>query len=866
LSAKDGHQSPLLASLQLGPGKSGDKETGNSRVKCDLRSTPSPARAGADSDGLDGVALSGFQEQLRDKLLSASLGGIGRKGVNDLSHSAPTASPSRSRVNISKADLARADSGKADPLKVDSHLDKPGSKGLAGMKKEIVEDFLRQLLQSGRAGKLSEPSEYDNLDKECVRPATMFSMAEHAREIGNKYLQERHFAAAAHCYEVACLLCPPTLPHALTAAALGPWAVPASSPVARSNVGLRTDPTVPGAGLRDEGRNACLRQLAAYHCNCALACLELGRYGDAINEAHAALVLNPQRSLVVKALYRLAIAHANLKNMFEARRCLKRLLELDPLNEYARALLQKMGDDGEAASCQHEAAGDARPLAWVDPPKRVQCLATAARDKAKGRKAKQRNANDDVPGGANGMDPRNGANGGKDPLAPGVRLDREAGLWHTLASYGNKLYILGGGPGEAHSASPAGATKDAGTAAGNGATVADAYVRGSDELHVLDVDTFEFRQLSGSKPPHPCHCHTATVVGTNMIVFGGCGPPLEQPPLVMVLDLVQGKWRVPPLSGIPPRQRQGHSANPVQGDRQLCIFGGIEPTGEQRVARVYNDAHLLDLQSFSWRKLEVAGQKPHARFGHTTTNLPGSPGRLLIVGGRDHLGFAADPALSSGFTGLNILDTDRRVWTQQSYSGTPPMQAFYHSACVIDDSSILFLGSGAAGSDGDFLPVHLLNVSTWQWSSPSISGIGPSPRIGHVAVSVGTRVYIYGGVAMREGQAIVDKSMYVLETGRSAPPVLTQVPQSLVQQSSTPRSGLTMASTTAASTGDVRESNGRDKAPKDDDFDKDMDDEPELSFEELLEQEKAYFKRQSEKTQFPRARDAKEKDLKKGRF
>eukprot|EP00428_Durinskia_dybowskii_P017860 CAMPEP_0170215720 /NCGR_PEP_ID=MMETSP0116_2-20130129/7499_1 /TAXON_ID=400756 /ORGANISM="Durinskia baltica, Strain CSIRO CS-38" /LENGTH=146 /DNA_ID=CAMNT_0010466301 /DNA_START=44 /DNA_END=481 /DNA_ORIENTATION=+ len=130
------------------------------------------------------------------------------------------------------------------------------------------------------------------------------------------------------------------------------------------------------------------------------------------------------------------------------------------------------------------------------------------------------------------------------------------------------------------------------------------------------------------------------MVGTNMVIFGGLGPPIDQPPTVMVFDVAQGKWRVPPTSGIPPRQRQGHSASAVQGDRHLCIFGGIEPTGEPKVARIYNDTHLLDLQTFSWRKLEVAGRRPPARFGHTATNLPGSSSRLLVIGGRDHLGGA----------------------------------------------------------------------------------------------------------------------------------------------------------------------------------------------------------------------------------
>lgn len=336
------------------------------------------------------------------------------------------------------------------------------------------------------------------------RPATMLSMAEHAREIGNKYLQDRHFAAAAHCYEVACLLCP-----------------------AGSSSG----------------------QLAAYHCNCALACLELGRYGDAINEGNAALVLTPPKHLAVKALYRLAVAHANLKNAFEARRCLKRCVQLDPRNEYVQAFLGRLGEEEVPLPPVADDAGvDAgRKLSWIDLPKRLQSLGAAAREKTKGKKARLKSGLSE---------------------SSEVRLDREAGLWHSMARYNNKLYILGGLADGASTASTGKADSSLTSmiglrSAGNSAS--ESSVRGSDELHVLDMDTFELRQLTGphAKPPHPYCCHTATMVGTSMVVFGGLGPPIDQPPLVMVFDVLQGKWRAPTATGIPPRQRQvgnGHKA------------------------------------------------------------------------------------------------------------------------------------------------------------------------------------------------------------------------------------------------------------------------------------------------------------------
>jgi len=658
--------------------------------------------------------LAAFREQLREKIASSLSNGAGRKGgPDDLSCLAASA---RSRTDAVEGDTA-GDRGERSGLRDGKQGDSAGDRGersglrdgkqASGARREALEDFVKQLLHPpsfGLRGKLAEVVEAD--DKEGgSRPATMLSMAEHAREIGNKYFQDRHFAAAAHCYEVACLLCP--------------------------------------AGNGGPG------QLAAYHCNCALACLELGRYGDAINEGNAALVLTPPKHLAVKALYRLAVAHANLKNAYEARRSLKRCLELDPLNEYARAFLARLGEEEEACTQDpHEGR-----LTWIDPPKRVQCLGAMAREKAKGKKMKQKN----------GV-----------CAADEVRLDREAGLWHTVARHNSKLYILGGWSDSATGLAGPGGGKD-GSSGSPCAHAAEAQ-RGSDELHVLDVDSFELRQLSGpnSKPPHPCCCHTATMVGSSMYVFGGLGPPVDQPPLVMVFDVLQGKWRVPPTSGIPPRQRQGHTANAVQGDRHLCVFGGIEPTGEQRTARVYGDAHLLDLQSFAWRKLEVGGRRPPARFGHSATNLPGSSGKLLVVGGRDHLGGAGvGSGLGGGFTGLHILDTERRLWAQQPFTGCPPAQAFYHSACVLDDQTILFLtsGAGAAGSDAaDAVPLHLLDLESWRWSSPRAAGVCPAPRVGHAATVAGGRVYLFGGVVRRGRQAAVDKAVYVLETSQPQRP------------------------------------------------------------------------------------------------
>jgi len=344
----------------------------------------------------------------------------------------------------------------------------------------------------------------------------------------------------------------------------------------------------------------------------------------------------------------------------------------------------------------------------------------------------------------------------------------------------------------------------------------------------------------------------------------------------------------------------------------------------------------------------VVGRRPPARFGHTATNLPGSSGKLLVVGGRDHLhGGAREAPLWGAFTGLHILDTERRSWTQQSFSGTPPAQAFYHSACVLDDHTVLFLESGTGTADSslggalpDAVPLHLLDLESWRWSRPRPAGVGPAPRVGHAAAAAGSRVYLFGGVVRRGGQAVVDKAVYVLEapqkqrsdvedkeevagsgktgergrsemrSGRSDVKVEANANSgdhgddgAKLRTAALPSEGLAAAATAgaagkvcsgtsgtgqgicpqeavaaaaaaaacdAAGVGTMATMGSRAHGPqnsrderiemmlRESSFDGEMDDATELSFEELLEQEKAFFKAQSEKLSFRRAKDVKD--------
>ena len=240
------------------------------------------------------------------------------------------------------------------------------------------------------------------------------SMAEHARAIGDKCFKEQQFGAAVHCYEVATLLYPT------------------------------------GA--------SCVEQLASCHCNCASACLQLRRYGDAVSECHAALVLMPSFSLTMRALQRLAAAHICLRNYWEASRCLQNCLDLEPGN----ICLQRLSDRVMQMEGQEEVEGS-ECLVWVD------ISLPEVRDKRK-RKGKQKRG-----------------------LTEERNLDREAGIWHSMVAHNSRLYIFGGASGDTEA--------------------------GSEEFHILDLETSEVFQPSNKQVQGVCH--TATVLENNMLVYGG---------------------------------------------------------------------------------------------------------------------------------------------------------------------------------------------------------------------------------------------------------------------------------------------------------------------------------------------------------
>ena len=393
------------------------------------------------------------------------------------------------------------------------------------------------------------------------KDASAASMADHAREVGNKCFKERQYAAAVHCYEVAVLLCP-------------------------------------------SGASCPTEQLATCHCNCALACLHLQRYSDVISECHTALVLVPSLALTVKALQRLAVAHVHLKNYWEAVRCLQTCLDLEhsaptqKLLEYVRAQMVEETEKLEKLEKDKEKLEkpEAGRLRWSE--LAVQCT---MRDKSRRKKGKRR-----VPG----------------PSSDDIRqADRDAGLWHSVISHNSKLYIFGGLPdGDSRlEVSGTGSDElhilDLGTMEmrqiskaphpcfGHSATVVgnSMVVFGVENLMVYDLLLGTWRSQRCTGTPRR-QGHSATAVAKSICVFGGL--ELAEQGIgrvyndVLMLDTSARDWvwRKLDCTGHAPPARFGHSATLLQ-EATLLIFGGRDHMTSRRDELLHDHTglHLLDV-------------------------------------------------------------------------------------------------------------------------------------------------------------------------------------------------------------------------------------------------------------------------------
>lgn len=210
------------------------------------------------------------------------------------------------------------------------------------------------------------------------------------------------------------------------------------------------------------------------------------------------------------------------------------------------------------------------------------------------------------------------------------------------------------------------------------------------DMHVLDVSRGG-RQLTWFQPavkglpPGPCNMHTADFVRTMraVLVFRG-GNGREYLNDLHALEIDTFTWRKVETKGAIPQQRANHSSSVLEGDdgvAELFIFGGWN--GGERL----NDIHILNTETSTWTCPRVGGVLPHPRAGMTLTALRG---RLYLFGGSG--------TSAKCFQDLQILDRQQMAWLDVTQSDEGQTQSSssqgHHAVGSNSDEDVLFRFGG----------------------------------------------------------------------------------------------------------------------------------------------------------------------------
>jgi len=267
---------------------------------------------------------------------------------------------------------------------------------------------------------------------------------------------------------------------------------------------------------------------------------------------------------------------------------------------------------------------------------------------------------------------------------------------HSMTVVGKKIYIFGG------EGSYNGFNKRT--------TYNDMIAFNSEAMHWETVPMFggpPFALLPSSR-----RGHSATLIVTKdnrqqLLLIGGAGPDrmfMQDVYLndIQLFDIKTCRWTEVDASGTRPSPRAFHTANLVQPEGKIYIYGGLAPdvfptkdaprvkqiTGCKPPSSIFADqtVYTLDPSTMRWAKPAITGQGPGPRHGHTAVVSPVRPYCIYMFGGR-HSHRKPDNQ-------IYILDTHKKHWLTAKTRGTPPKPRYSHVAAGVGNKMLVFGGSG----------------------------------------------------------------------------------------------------------------------------------------------------------------------------
>ncbi len=192
-----------------------------------------------------------------------------------------------------------------------------------------------------------------------------------------------------------------------------------------------------------------------------------------------------------------------------------------------------------------------------------------------------------------------------------------------------------------------------------------------------------------------------------------------------------------------PKPRFGHTMNQISINKAILFAGAI---GDSSQYSITNDLYSLDLVKFIWKKLNPSGKKPSVRAAHASCSI--ELNQVMIYGGATGGG-----GLSSDE--LFLLDLkkgeDKAEWISMTVNGITPGARYGLSLIFLKPNIYVFGGNSGNKSLNDVWIMNL-DKSPFSWTQMDLSTSLESPigRVYHSAAlcssgSANGMIIIYGG-------------------------------------------------------------------------------------------------------------------------
>lgn len=210
-------------------------------------------------------------------------------------------------------------------------------------------------------------------------------------------------------------------------------------------------------------------------------------------------------------------------------------------------------------------------------------------------------------------------------------------------------------------------------------------------------------------------------------------------------------------------------ASPLQGKRELMIFGGESSDG--KMSRFYNDLFTYSIENNIWRKV-VSKNAPLPRSSHAMCAHPS--GIVLMFGGE-----FSSPKQSTfyHYGDTWVLDVESKEWDKIDQKRGPSARSG-HRMCVWKNYIIMHGGFRDLGALTTYLnDMWLFDISTYKWTQAEFPPAHtlPDARSGHSFIPHPEGAVIFGGYCkmkakkgIQKGKVLTDAWLVKMKTDPKA--------------------------------------------------------------------------------------------------